>query len=33
MGAVMTILLCIIGIPVGYAVGVVGAELLWRITH
>jgi len=29
----LTLLLCIIGIPVGYAVGVALADLLWRITH
>jgi hypothetical protein len=29
----MTILLYIVGVPVGYAVGTVLAELLWRITH
>lgn len=29
----MTLLLCILGIPVGYAVGVALADLLWRITH
>jgi hypothetical protein len=29
----MTILLCAVAIPVGYAAGVVHAELLWRITH
>ena len=32
MGAVM-ILLCIVGIPVGYAVGAALADLLWRFTH
>lgn len=28
-----TILLYVVGIPVGYATGVALAELLWRLTH
>lgn len=29
----MTILLCIVSIPVGYAVGVLLADALWWVTH
>jgi len=29
----MTLLLCILGIPVGGALGVLLADLLWRLTH
>jgi hypothetical protein len=33
VGTVSEILLYIVAIPIGYAAGLVLAELLWRITH
>jgi hypothetical protein len=29
----LTLLLCILGIPVGFAVGVLLADFLWWLTH
>ena len=29
----LTLLLCLISIPVGYALGVLIADILWRLTH
>ncbi len=29
----MTLILCILAIPVGYALGVLIADFLWNLTH